>query len=155
MTEHKPNKWLLLGGIFSAIGAILHAAVIIGGPDWYRFFGAGEAMAQMAEKQLWYPTIVTLFITSALFVLALYAWSGAGIIRRLPLLRTGLCAITFVYLFRGAYGIFVALFVEHDFFREFLARPMFMWVSSIICLIFGVCYLLGTWQRWGALSLKS
>jgi hypothetical protein len=41
----KPNFWLVGGGILSAIAALLHAAVIAGGPDWYRFFGAGEEMA--------------------------------------------------------------------------------------------------------------
>lgn len=151
-TVNKPNKWLVVGGIFSAIGALLHAGVIIGGPDWYRFFGAGEAMAQMAERGEWYPAIVTSIITTLLFVLALYAWSGAGLIRRLPLLRTGLCAITFVYLFRGLYGFFIALFVRHEFFQEFTSRPVFMWVTSIICTVFGICYLVGTIQRWSALK---
>lgn len=36
------DKWLIAGGLLSAAAALLHIAVIVGGPDWYRFFGAGE-----------------------------------------------------------------------------------------------------------------
>ena len=36
------NPWLVAGGILSALAALLHLAVIVGGPVWYRFFGAGE-----------------------------------------------------------------------------------------------------------------
>ena len=44
------NPWLVTGGILSALAALLHLAVIAGGPDWYRFVGAGEEMARMAEQ---------------------------------------------------------------------------------------------------------
>ena len=33
----------------SAIAALAHLGCIIFGGDWYRFFGAGEQMARMAE----------------------------------------------------------------------------------------------------------
>lgn len=36
------NKYLMIGGILSMLAALLHVAVIFGGPDWYRFFRAGE-----------------------------------------------------------------------------------------------------------------
>jgi putative oxidoreductase len=78
---------LLLAGYLSALAALTHLAIIVGGADWYRLFGAGEAMAQMAEQGSWYPALVTLAIASVLAVWSLYAFSGAGRIRRLPLLN--------------------------------------------------------------------
>src|SRR5918998_205483 len=96
------NRMLMLAGAGSAAAAILHLACIAGGPEWYRTFGAGERMARMAARGHWYPTVLTLGIAAILFVWALYAWSGAGLIPRLPLLRLGLCAITGVYLLRAA-----------------------------------------------------
>jgi hypothetical protein len=58
-------------------------------------------MARMAARGHWYPTVLTLGIAAILCAWALYAWSGAGLIPRLPLLRPGLCAITGVYLLRA------------------------------------------------------
>jgi hypothetical protein len=54
------NPTLILAGVGSLAASILHLACIAGGPDWYRFFGAGERMARMAARGHWYPTVVTL-----------------------------------------------------------------------------------------------
>ena len=95
------NRFLIAGGILSAGASLLHLGVIIGGPDWYRFFGAGEGMARMAEQGSWTPTVITLGIASVLAVWSAYAFSGAGVIPRLPLIRTALVLISGVYLLRG------------------------------------------------------
>ena len=36
------NPALVTGGLLSVAASLLHIGCIIGGPDWYRFFGAGE-----------------------------------------------------------------------------------------------------------------
>jgi putative oxidoreductase len=53
------ERLLLIAGICSLAVAILHIAIIIGGPEWYRFFGAGEEMALMSESGSFYPTMLT------------------------------------------------------------------------------------------------
>lgn len=95
------NGWLVTAGILSAFASLLHVGVIIGGPDWYRFFGAGEEMARAAEHGSSMPGLVTAAIALILSIWALYAFSAAGLVRRLPLLRTALVLITSVYLLRG------------------------------------------------------
>lgn len=135
------NKSLLFGGILSLIAALLHIAIIFGGPDWYRFFGAGEEMAVMAENGSWYPAFITSGIALILFIWALYAFSGAGLIRRLPFLKTALVIISALYLIRGL--VFIPIyFLMPQIFNEFL-----IW-SSVICLIFGTSYALGTRAIW-------
>jgi hypothetical protein len=47
------------------------------------------------------PRVYAVLIALLLFVWAAYAFSGAGLLRRLPLLRTGLVTISAVYLLRG------------------------------------------------------
>jgi hypothetical protein len=48
-----PGSGLLIAsGWMSVAASLLHIGCIIGGPDWYRFFGAGEQMAKMAERGL-------------------------------------------------------------------------------------------------------
>ena len=142
------NKLLLLGGILSCIAAVLHLAIIVGGPAWLRFFGAGEELATMAENGSWIPACVTLAITLILFVWALYAFSGAGFIRRLPLLKTVLVAISSIYLIRGL-AFIPAYFVMPEVVDQFL-----VW-TSIISTLYGCSYALGTKQAWATLSNQS
>jgi hypothetical protein len=68
----------------SAAAALLHLMVIAGGPDWYRFFGAGRRWRARPSKAPFVPPLVTFGIAVILGVWAAYAFSGAGLIRRLP-----------------------------------------------------------------------
>ena len=135
------NKFLLFGGLLSGVAALLHIAIIIGGPPWYRFFGAGEELASMAEKGSWYPVILTFGIAAVLLLWALYAFSGAGLIRRLPLLKAGLVVISVAYLIRGIAFIPVYM-VNPEIVDNFI-----IW-SSLICLVYGFFYAIGTKQVW-------
>ena len=144
----KGNPWLVAGAALSALAAILHLGVIAGGPDWYRFFGAGEGMARMAEQGRIEPILITLAIAALLAIWSAYAFAGAGLIRRLPLMRTALIAITAIYLLRGlALVPLLAL-------RPELATPFDVW-SSLIVLAYGATYAVGTWRGWPELSRRS
>lgn len=135
---------LIVGGWLSLAASLLHIAVIAGGPDWYRFFGAGEQMARMVERGDAYPAVVTTLIALILAIWAAYAFSGAGVIRRLPLLRTGLVTISAIYLLRGL------TLVPILFFSDAPATPFTIW-SSLIVLVYGLAYAAGTWLSWPAL----
>lgn len=145
--RERANPWLIAAGAGSALAALLHLGCIAFGAPWYRFFGAGERMAQLAIAGSPYPTVVTLLIASVLTIWALYALSGAGAIRRLPLLRSALCAITAVYLLRGVVALpFVAQLPERS--------PAFWYWSSAICLVLGAVHLIGLRQVWARLSTR-
>jgi len=139
------NPWLVAAGLLSAAAAILHLGVIGGGPAWYRFFGAGEDMARMAEQGLARPALITLGIAVILAIWAAYAFAGAGLIRRLPLMRTALVAISTIYLLRGL--VLVPLLAIHPERVDAFT----LW-SSLIVLAYGVSYAVGTWRAWPALS---
>ena len=145
-----PCKILIAAGSLSMVAALLHVAVIFGGPDWYRFFGAGEELAQMAEDGKFYPIIVTLFITSILIGWGLYALSGAGLILRLPFLRSCLVLIAAVYCIRGAYGPFIPLLVSTPYVED-LGIAFWFW-SSAICMSIGLLHLWGVKRNWSSLS---
>ena len=141
------NPLLVIGGVLSAIASLLHLGVIAGGPNWYRFFGAGERMARMAERGAMTPTLVTLGIASVLAVWSAYAFAGAGLIPRLPLMRTALVLISAVYLLRGLVLV-PALIVNPGG-----VTPFVLW-SSLIVLVYGVAYAVGTWIAWPGLSTR-
>lgn len=142
------NKYLLAAAICCFAAALAHLGCIVFGGDWYRFFGAGEQMARMAEQGLWYPTIVTAVIVLVLLVWALYALSGAGLIKRLPLTRLALLLISSIFLLRGvAFASLMPMFPENSL--------TFWLVSSAICLLIGSLFAVGCWQQWSVLSNKN
>ena len=142
------NDWLIVGGWLSVAAAIVHVACIFGGPDWYRFFGAGEPIARAAERGSWVPAIMTLGIASILAIWAAYAFAGAGLIPRLPLMRSALVAISLVYLARGLMVFYPPLLGRND-----LSLTFVIW-SSLIVLTLGIAYAVGTWRAWPYLSGK-
>lgn len=148
LTTLSPNpgtSWLQLGGWLSVGAALLHLGCIWGGPEWYRFFGAGEGMARAAARGEWTPALVTLAIAGILLIWAAYAFSGAGLLPRLPLLRTGLLVITTIYLLRAI------IFVPLHMWRPQHSDSFAVW-SSLIVLVYGAVYAVGTFKAWRYLA---
>jgi putative oxidoreductase len=102
-------------------------------------------MAQLAAQGDPYPTIVTLIIASILTGWGLYALSGAGVIFKLPLLKTCLVLITTIYLLRGVVGLIGPFFTSAPVVHQ---NSVTFWViSSIMCCVYGTFYLLCTVQN--------
>jgi hypothetical protein len=79
-----------------------------------------------------------------LAIWGLYAFSGAGLIRRLPLLRTALVLISAAYLFRAAWLPFLLLSQPN------LVSAFWIWSSAIVAL-YGAVHAIGTWRAWPSL----
>ncbi len=139
---------LSVAGWLSAAIAGLHIVIIFLGPPAYRYFGAGEDMARQAEAGSLLPAAVTLSVTVVFVVFALYAFAGAGQLRRPPLLRTGLVVIAAVYLLRG-----LALFPQVAQYAQDSPTVMPRDLAfSLVSLIIGVLYLTGTVLLWPSLG---
>lgn len=133
---------LKLAAFADAVAALAHIGCIVFGASWYRFFGAGERMARMAERGDFRATLVTAGIVVVLFAWMAWALSGAGVIPRLPLLSPVLWAIAGILLLRGVVGVGIALF-------QVLPRPAFWWWSSSICLAMGGLHAMGAMSLGG------
>ena len=140
---NRGRQLLLIGGLLTFLAALLHVAIIAGGPTWYRFFGAGEKMARLAARGSIYPSVITAAIASTLCVWAAYALSGAGILRPLPWLPFMLRLIAAIYLVRGVFAIPVVLIVDDPYMLQLRAKMTFMIVTSAICVGLGLCYAIG------------
>lgn len=138
------NAWLIVAAGLSAVAALLHVAIVVGGAPWYRFFGAGERMVLAASAGSWYPAIVTTGIALVLSMWVAYALSGAGVIEQLPLVKWALGAITAIYLARGLAIVPLLLFASEK------VTPFLLW-SSVVCSIFGMIHLFGLAQVWAIL----
>ena len=128
------NYALLAGGYFSLAFAAFQVSGIWWTSDTIRHWGGPADLS--VQKPLVYA-LLCLAVAAVVAMFGLYALSGAGKIRRLPLLRTGLTVTTAIYLARGL--LFIPQFPvvwKHPHLARFL-------VFSLISLGVGVVYLIG------------
>lgn len=133
------KRYLLMSSAWcSFLVALLHVYVIINGAPAYRFFGAGETLASMAEQGSWIPGLLTAGIALVFVVFGLYYVTAAGWqLWSLPMLKTGLVVIAAIYTLRGAAVLPALLFrVNMSAFD--------LW-SSWVSLAIGVLHCLATW----------
>jgi hypothetical protein len=135
---------LLAGGAASVVAALAHLVCIAGGAAWYRWLGAPPQVVRAVEFGAWRPALFTVGIAAGLAIAAAYAFAGAGVIRRLPLLRIGLIAIAAVYLLRGL------LFRPEMLGRPDLSEAFALWSAGIV-LVMGLLHAIGLWRGWNQL----
>jgi hypothetical protein len=140
---------LLVAAGCSLAVALLHAVVPLVGPAAYRFIG-GFSQASAVESGAAVRLALITYAVALLFAIwALYAFSGAGVLRRLPLLRLGLLVIGGIYALRGLRLIPEMVATV----QGTLGVPQrFLWFSAV-SLAIGACYLLGTLRSWSDLRL--
>ncbi len=128
--------------------ALVHVACIFAGEATARFFTAPRYVLELIRSGSLLIIPIVLFIVAALGTFGLYAWSAAGRMRRLPLLRTGLVAVGVLFTLRG-----LALIPQ---VATMLRYPgVFPWqvpVFSLVSLALGLAHLAGARQRWAALG---
>ena len=98
--------------------------------------------------------LVASLVVGFVFVLwGLYGFSGAGLIRRLPLLRLGLIVIGAIYTLRGI-PLITMLLTMAGIISDPQPIPPQALISSLVSLGIGLVYLVGTVAAWPALSHK-
>lgn len=132
----------------SVAASLAHLVCMAFGPAGYLFMGAPSRFAYAAGRGEITPIAITLALASILMGWAIYAFSAAKLIRRLPLMRLALVLISAVLLVRG-FGYFAAPVWKG--WRPDLS-PTFMFWSSAITVVMGLCFAIGTWKAWPQLS---
>jgi hypothetical protein len=143
--ENMGRKILIFGGIGSLLIALLHVAVPIIGAEAYLACG-GWWLLPLLEQGSPLPAILTLSIAAIFFLWSAFAFSGASLLRRLPLLRLGLILISAIYILRG-FDLFPTII--SGFYG--IVIEIKSYVFSAIALILGVFHLSGLlllWKTW-------
>jgi hypothetical protein len=142
------NVILLCAGTLSFCAAVFQL-VISCIPKWSAFFGAGDALVSN-------PTLLLaagLGVTILLVVWGFYGLSGAGLIRKLPLLRLVIFLIGAIYIFRGLPIIFLLL-AQVKVPSPVKAIEIQNLLVTLGALIAGIFYWGGVIIGWKHLSLK-
>lgn len=140
------DRLLKLGAYCNFGIAFLHLALAFAGERVNRFFGAPRWVLEMIHDGNIWLYVMFFGMVSLFSVLALYALSGAGSFRRLPLLRTVLVFIGVLYTLRGLEVILDVWII----IRTSGGYVQFL-VFSVVALCVGIFYLLGTIGNWQSL----
>ncbi len=105
------------------------------------YFHAPPALLENRSLLFWMGEGVALLLVMA----GLYALSGAGTIRRLPLLRVGLIGISTLFLLRGLSLILDVLVILGVLAGKTLIQET---ISTLVFLAAGISYALGTTLNW-------
>jgi hypothetical protein len=143
MPENRSATSLLLAAAFASFGvALLHIVIMLMGAPGYRYFGAPSLAVQL-EQGSSTPAILCLVVAALVSVCGLHALSGAGRIRPLPLLRTGILIIGITYFLRGLLGV---PHLVYELSGRHVA-PLRYLVFSAVSGVIGVLYLAGLFTR--------
>lgn len=138
---------LLVAASVSFFVAVFHVVIVLIGPSAYAFFG-GERLARLALSGSSSPALQTLSLAVIHALFGVYGLSGAGAIRRLPLLTVALFAIGGMYAFRGLSAIEQGLQILQD--PDSL--PFRVLFYSLVSLATGCAYIAGTVKSRGWLG---
>jgi hypothetical protein len=135
--ENPGRSLLLVAAACSAAVALLHVAILLAGPPWYRWFGAPSLADQIESGSVLGPTLLTLAVAAVFVLWSAYGLSGAGVMPRLPLLRFGLYLIAAVYILRGSQAVLEVPAAIHG------GVPARFAVFSAYSALAGAAYLVG------------
>ena len=140
------NYLLILAGVLS-FGAVIFQVAIGIVPEWSAYWGAGDELVSNRALLLGASLVVGLLCVVA----GLYALSGAGLIRRLPLLRTGLLVVGILCTLRGIAFVMLLLTVLGILPSR---GPILTtaWQSAFVFLLIGLTYLFGLAYGWRSMS---
>ena len=138
--------WLKIAAGWSFFMAICQAVISIS-PAAAAYF---QAPPPLLENRL------QLFLIGeaaalVLVIFGLYALSGAGSIRRLPLLRLGLTGISSLFLLRGLFFILTVLALLGILEGEILIQGV---ISDLVFLAAGISYAVGTVLNWREMKIR-
>jgi hypothetical protein len=140
-----PSRWLTAAAALCFVIALVHLALIFMSPYAYGFVGVPQLGRAKAAGYA-YPDLMSAGLTLIFAAFGAYALSGAGRIRRLPLLRVALVLIGAVFTLRG-----LVLFPQLVQLAAGDGAPPRMAVFSLVSLVTGVAFLAGTRSRWSRL----
>ncbi len=140
------RTWLKIAAVLSFFMAICQTVISLS-PAAAAYF---QAPPPLLENRL------QLFLVGEgaaiiLVIFGLYALSGTGSIRRLPLLRLGLIGISGLYLLRGLFFILTMLTILGILEGATLIQGA---ISDLVFLAAGITYTVGTALNWREMQIR-
>ena len=130
---------LKTAGYINITIAFGHLAGLIWSNQVFALFGISKQMNALSQIHSSFPYLLTILVALVFFAFGLYGLSGAGKIKRLPLLEPVTFIIGGIYLFRGL----GELIYETTRTTHSLAEMTY----SLIAVAIGLLYLIGALEK--------
>lgn len=140
------TNFFITGAVLNFIIAALHIIIIFQGAEGYRYYGAGEDMAQLDEAGSPIPALVTSLVTVFFMIFGIYGLSAAVKLKRLPFLKGVVIIIAAIFVIRGLGFVADLYMIQND-----PAYPTRMVYFSLVALMVGACYTIGITRNWRTL----
>jgi hypothetical protein len=134
---------LTLAGLGNVAAALVHIVGWMMGPEAIAFLGAPPYIVQSVEDGTLEAPLTLSVIVAVLLVFAAYAFSGAGLLPRLPFLRIVLSFIALLFILRG-----LIIFVQLRSAELSVTFDVVHLGLSAIVLVLGLLYAIGAWRLW-------
>lgn len=144
------NTLFKIAGILNFGIALLHVGIIFAGAPAYRYFGAGEKLAGLAEAGSPVPALVTFLLVVVFTLFGAYAFSAAGSLRPLPFLLPVSLIVGIIYSCRGLSVLPQIRMLIQTSETISLHHVLF----SLVALSIGVMHVLATAANWKRLKSK-
>jgi hypothetical protein len=133
------KRLLISAGIIATAAAIWHLLCIIGGPSWFIFARAPQAIITSAEQGTLIAPIGSVIVASLMFYCALFAFSASGVIGKIPLMKPALIIIAALCTLRGL--IAMPTFITTTGF------DVWQIVASTVWFYVGICFIAGSIEQ--------
>ena len=140
MKFNAPAKLLISAGVIASAAAIWHLLCILGGPSWFAFARAPQQIIDSAQQGTLLAPIGTVIVASLMFACTLFSFSAAGLIRKVPLLKSALITIAVLCILRGL--IAVPTFVNA------IGLDLWQIIASVVWFYVGICFLVGSIEQY-------
>ena len=134
------KTWLKAAAVLSFLLALIQTVISLS-PAAAAYFQAPPGLLENRWRLFFIGEAAAL----VLVIFGLYALSGAGSIRRLPLLRLGLVGISILFLLRGLFIILTLLVVLGILEGEVPVQGV---ISHLVFLTAGIAFAVGTALNW-------
>ncbi|TGE83026.1 hypothetical protein C7Y70_11555 [Pseudoalteromonas sp. KS88] len=140
MQKNNTERLLISAGVIAFAAATWHLLCIWGGPSWYAFARAPQALIESAQQGTYLAPVATIIVAGLIFTCGAYALSAASTIRKMPLTTAALSTIALICVARAL--IAVPLLIR--------STELDIWqlVASSVWLYVGICFLLGAKVYW-------
>ncbi len=135
--KSKIGATLLILAAFIAMGtAVAHMSCIYFGPECYSVQMAPPQIVESAINGTILAPIGAVFVSALFVALGLYALSGAGIIRKLPLLKFAMYALATLCIIRGILPLQLWL-RQPDKISDIVFYAGIVWLVTGLLFLFG------------------
>ena len=134
------SQLLISAGVIASASAIWHLLCIFGGPSWFVFARAPQQIIESAQQGTMLAPISTVFVASLMFACTVFSFSAAGLIRKVPLLKSALITIASLCMLRGLIVI--------PTLATSTGLDIWQIVASTVWFYVGICFLAGSIEQY-------